>query len=114
MNKRERLARAMWMDTNECGPERWEQVEEITKQCYLGNVDAILAELRELDDRMVAAAEESGACYGNEMIRANWQAMLDAISEDTKPPAPREREKPQYLRYGDGTTIYGLGEPEDM
>lgn len=43
---KERLAEAMWLDTEGGNRrEKWEDAEAITRETYLSNVDAILAEL---------------------------------------------------------------------
>ena len=82
MNKRHRMAQII-ADT--LGLD-WHASHEFRQRC-LAAVDAILAELREPDDRMIDAARHWAV---GETEKAFWQAMIDAISEDTKPPEPRE------------------------
>ncbi len=78
MTKREQLARAMWMNTTQAPAEHWERENDITREIYRENVDAILAELREPDNRMLEAARNDSRRLG---YKAAWQAMIDAISE---------------------------------
>ena len=95
---RERLARAMWMDTNDAPAEAWPRREDAEKAIYLGNADAVFAEITAAGYAVVPmdATEEMLECGGRTAFpvtlalgakapqsaryRASdiWQAMLAA------------------------------------
>ena len=92
MTKREQLARAMWMNTTLAPAEQWERENDITREIYRENVDAILAELREPDERMLEAGNTITQNAGEVWLPSDgvqydgpscglecWQAMIDAI-----------------------------------
>ena len=89
MTKREKLARAVgkvlandpWGDLPGLDESGREAIRPVLQKEALGIVDAILAELREADDKMIAAAcRETRHWEGD--ASAVWQAMIDAIGDE--------------------------------
>ena len=72
----------MWMNTTDASAEQWEREDEITKDIYRGNFDALLAELRQPSEAVliVGAANHGAGEYGSKLA---WQAMIDAIGTET-------------------------------
>lgn len=83
MSKRDALARAMAEDAGFI----FDDNETLSRKWWLQRVDAILAELREPDEGMLAAARDwsarkYGKPIGNDAAIGCLQTMLDAITTE--------------------------------
>ena len=87
--KREQLARALhrWGQNNwsKVGNGTWDNCPEADRAAHFRGINAILAELREPDDRMQDAGNSAASILGTPAFSWEriWQSVLDAIGDET-------------------------------